>query len=124
MPINNIIRRLSAITEVSSISWLRYVGVLIWLMTAIPMLLLPWLMPERPPASQIAGWWSAAILYLLVLWHPVIARQRASAFWKRVVVMAVLSVEELGVTHFTHYGLCSLIANTIAALHHMAFDIL
>jgi len=116
MPINNIIRRLSAITEVSSISWLRYVGVLIWLMTAIPMLLLPWLMPERPPASQIAGWWSAAILYLLVLWHPVIARQRASAFWKRVVVMAVLSVAALGVTHFTHTGLGSLLAMVAAAL--------
>src|SRR5690625_2724192 len=97
MPINHIIRRLGAITEVSSISWLRYVGVLIWLMTAIPMLLLPWLMPERPPVSQIAGWWSAAFLYLLVLWHPVIARQRASAFWKRVAVMAVLSVAALGV---------------------------
>src|SRR5690625_282850 len=116
MSARSILKKLSAISEVSSISWLRYVGVLIWLMTAIPMLLLPWLMPESPPVSQIAGWWSAAVLYLLVLWHPVIGRQRAAAFWKRVLVMAVLSVAALGVTHFTHTGLGSLLAMVTAAL--------
>jgi len=108
--------RLSALSEIRTIDWLRYVGVMVWLLTALPLILLPWLLPERPSTQAIAGWWSAASLFLLVLWHPVIGQRRAAPFWKRVVVMLVLSISAFGVTHFTHTGLGSLLAMLVAAL--------
>lgn len=108
--------RLSALSEIRTIDWLRYVGVLVWFLTALPLVLLPWLLPERPPTQAIWGWWSAACLFLLVLWHPVIGQRRGAPFWKRVVVMLVLSISAFGVTHFTHTGLGSLLAMLVAAL--------
>jgi signal transduction histidine kinase len=116
MTLQSLVDRLGSLAEIRTIDWLRYVGVLVWLLTAIPLILLPWLLPEKPEPNAIAGWWSAAALFLLVLWHPVIGQQRAAAFWKRVLVMLVLSVSALGVTHFTHSGLGSLLGMMVAAL--------
>lgn len=116
MTLQRLVDRLGSLAEIRTIDWLRYVGVLVWLLTAIPLILLPWLLPERPESSTIVGWWSAAVLFLLVLWHPVIGQQRSAAFWKRVLVMLVLSISALGVTHFTHSGLGSLLGMMVAAL--------
>lgn len=116
MSLKHLLERLGSLSEIRSIDWLRYVGVLIWILTAFPLILLPWLLPEAPPSGEIAGWWSAALLFLLVLWHPVIGRQRTAPFWQRVVVMLVLSISAFGVTHFTHTGLGSLLAMLVAAL--------
>ncbi|NBB93599.1 MAG: sensor histidine kinase [Gammaproteobacteria bacterium] len=116
MSLQQLLERLGALTEIRTIDWLRYVGVLIWFLTAFPLILLPWLLPEKPPTGDIIGWWSAAFLFLLMLWHPIIGRRRAAPFWQRVVVMLVLSISAFGVTHFTHTGLGSLLAMLIAAL--------
>lgn len=116
MTLQRLVDRLGSLAEIRTIDWLRYVGVLVWLLTAIPLILLPWLLPEKPEPNAIAGWWSAAVLFLLVLWHPVIGQQRGAAFWKRVLAMLVLSISALGVTHFTHSGLGSLLGMMVAAL--------
>lgn len=110
------VERLGALSEIRSIDWLRYVGVAIWLLTALPLILLPWLLPQAPQTSDVAGWWSAALMFLLLLWHPVIGRQRSAPFWQRVLVMLFLSISAYGVTYFTHTGLGSLLAMLVAAL--------
>src|SRR5699024_5157398 len=81
------LERLGSLSEIRSIDWLRYVGVLVWFLTALTLLLLPWMLPEAPATGDIVGWWSAALLFMLVLWHPVIGRQRSAPFWKRVLLM-------------------------------------
>lgn len=116
MNLKPLLERLGSLSEIRSIDWLRYVGVLIWLLTALPLIVLPWLLPEKPDTQEVVGWWSAALLFLLVLWHPVIGRQRTAPFWQRVIVMLVLSISAFGVTHFTHTGLGSLLAMLVAAL--------
>lgn len=62
------------------------------------------------------GWWSGAILFLLAMWHPAIPRQRQEAFWKRVVVLLVMSVSAFAVGYFTRSGIGSLLAMLVAAL--------
>ncbi|MDZ7791568.1 MAG: sensor histidine kinase [Xanthomonadales bacterium] len=116
MNLKQMTERLGTLSEIRSIDWLRYVGVLIWLLTAVPLVLLPWLLPEPPSTDDIVGWWSAALLFLLLLWHPVIGRQRTAPFWQRLLVMGILSVSAYGVTYFTHTGLGSLLAMLVAAL--------
>lgn len=116
MSFKRLLEQVGSLSEIRSIDWLRYLGVLIWFLNAIPLVLLPWLLPEEPSSTDIAGWWSAALLFLLVLWHPVIGQQRAAPFWQRIAVMLVLSVSAFGVTHFTHTGLGSLLAMLVAAL--------
>lgn len=116
MSLKRFLERLGSLSEIRSIDWLRYVGLLIWFLTAFPLILLPWLLPEKPPSSDIFGWWSAALLFLLVLWHPIIGRQRKAPFWQRVIVMLILSLSAFAVTHFTHTGLGSLLAMLVAAL--------
>lgn len=116
MSLKQLLERLGSLSEIRSIDWLRYVGVLIWFLTAFPLILLPWLLPEAPAARNIAGWWSAALLFLLLLWHPVIGKQRLAPFWQRVAVMLLLSMSAFGVTYFTDTGLGSLLAMLVAAL--------
>lgn len=116
MSLKQLLDKLGSLSEIRSIDWLRYVGVLIWLLTAIPLTVLPWLLPEAPGTSRVVGWWSAALLFLLVLWHPVIGYRRSAPFWQRIVLMLVLSVSAYAVTHFTHTGLGSLLAMLVAAL--------
>jgi len=116
MNLKQLTERLGTLSEIRSIDWLRYVGALIWLLTAIPLVLLPWLLPEPPATGDIVGWWSAALLFLLLLWHPSIGRQRTAPFWQRLLLMGVLSVSAYGVTYFTNTGLGSLLAMLVAAL--------
>ena len=116
MNLKQLTERLGTLSEIRSIDWLRYVGALIWLLTAIPLVLLPWLLPEPPTTGDIVGWWSAALLFLLLLWHPSIGRQRTAPFWQRLLLMGVLSVSAYGVTYFTNTGLGSLLAMLVAAL--------
>ncbi|RFF28113.1 MULTISPECIES: sensor histidine kinase [unclassified Wenzhouxiangella] len=116
MTLQRLVDRLGSLAEIRTIDWLRYVGVLVWLLTALPLIVLPWLLPETPETGRIVGWWSAALLFLLVLWHPVVGGQRTAPFWKRVTVMLILSISAFGVTHFTHTGLGSLLAMLVAAL--------
>lgn len=108
--------RLSGLSDLQPIDWLRYVGVLIWLLAALPLLLLPWLLSEPVEGYTILGWWSAAVLFLLAMWHPVVAGQRQAAFWKRVAVLLVMSISAFAVSYFTRSGIGSLLAMLVAAL--------
>lgn len=108
--------RIALLAEPRGMDWLRWGGAFIWTLTAIPLLLLPWLLPTTPQPSSIWGWWSAAILFLLMLWHPVIREGRTAPFWQRLMVCLVLSIAALAVTHFTQTGLGSLLAIVVAGL--------
>jgi signal transduction histidine kinase len=116
MNIQSLVDRLGAIGEAHTVDWLRYVGVLVWLLAAIPMALLPWLLEEPPSTIRVAGWWSAALLFLLVLWHPIIRSRRSGPFWKRVAMMLVLSISAFAVSYFTETGLGSLLTMLVSAL--------
>ena len=117
MSVDSILTHLARLTELKPIDWLRYVGLLIWLLVALPLLLLPILSTEEPPpVHRIVGWWAGAVLFLLALWHPLIREQRRSSFWKRVVVLLVMSVSALAVNYFTRTGLGTLLFMTVAAL--------
>ena len=108
--------RLRNLGELKPIDWLRYVGLLIWCLTAIPLAFLPLLMPEAPESHRVIGWWSGAILFLLVWWHPVVPLQRQGSFWKRVLVLLLMSVAAFAVSYFTRSGLGSLLVMLVAAL--------
>jgi len=116
MSVDSILTHLARLTELKPIDWLRYVGLLIWLLVALPLLILPILSTEPPPVHRILGWWAGAVLFLLALWHPLIREQRRSAFWKRIVVLLVMSVSALAVNYFTRTGLGTLLFMTVAAL--------
>lgn len=96
--------------------WLRYLGLLIWLLAAILMALLPWMVKEPPAAGAMVGWWSAAVLFLLAYLHPVMGRQHRSALWQRILVLAVLSVSAFAVSYFTRSGIGSMLVMVVAAL--------
>lgn len=116
MKLDALINRLGNLAELRPIDWLRYVGLLIWLLAAVPLLFMPWLLSEPPETRAVVGWWSGAVLFLLAMWHPAIPRQRQEPFWKRVLVLLVMSVSAFAVSYFTHSGIGSLLAMLIAAL--------
>ncbi|TVQ29943.1 MAG: sensor histidine kinase [Wenzhouxiangella sp.] len=102
--------------ELQPIDWLRYLGLLTWVLAAIVLALLPWLMSEPPTRQAVVGWWSAAILFLLAYWHPAIRDQRRAALWQRILLLAVLSIAAFAVSYFTRSGIGSLLAMVVAAL--------
>lgn len=108
--------RVRHLGETKPSEWLRYVGTLIWVLTALLLLFMPLLMTESPEGHRVIGWWSGAILFLLALWHPVVTAQRQSAFWKRVLVLLVMSLAAFGVSYFTRSAIGSLLAMLVAAL--------
>jgi len=116
MLIEFLARRAHALSEMKPNEWLRYVGTLIWVLTALPLLFMPLLMAESPEGHRVVGWWSGAVLFLLALWHPVVGAQRQSPFWKRVMVLLVLSLAAFAVSYFTRSALGSLLAMLVSAL--------
>jgi signal transduction histidine kinase len=98
------------------VDWLRYFGLLIWLLAAIPLALLPLLTSEPPATQAIVGWWSGAVLFLLALLHPTVRLQRRSALWRRVLVLFIMSVSAFAVSYFTRSGIGSLLAMVVAAM--------
>jgi len=118
MAIEALLERVGKLAELRTIEWLRYVGVMIWLLAALPLLLLPWLWPapEPPSVYRITGWWSAALVFLLALWHPVVRLERAGPFWKRVLVLLIMSAAAISVSYFTGTGIGSLLIMLVAAL--------
>ncbi len=116
MSLEPILTRLGRLSELKPIDWLRYFGLLIWLLVALPLLILPLLSPEPPPLHRIVGWWAGALLFLLALRHPLISKQRRSPFWRRIVLLLVMSVSALAVNYFTRTGLGTLLFMTVAAL--------
>ncbi len=102
--------------ELQPLDWMRYLGLLTWLMAVLVLTLLPWLMSEAPTRQAVVGWWSAAILFLLAYLHPAIRDQRRSALWQRILLLAVLSIAAFAVSYFTRSGIGSLLAMVVAAL--------
>ncbi len=98
------------------LDWLRYFGLLIWLLAAIPLGLLPMLTKEAPTTQAMLGWWSGAALFLIAFWHPVVRLQQRGALWRRVLVLAVMSVAAFAVSYFTRSGIGSLLAMVVAAM--------
>jgi signal transduction histidine kinase len=116
MQLDALLSRIRNIGELKPIEWLRYVGLLIWLLTAIPLLFMPWLMPESPQPHRVIGWWSGGVLFLLALWHPIVPLQRQGPFWKRVLILLVMSIAAFAVSYFTRSAIGSLLAMLVAAL--------
>ena len=116
MQLEPLIDRIRRLGDLKPVEWLRYVGLLIWLLTAVPLLFLPLLMPESPQPHRVIGWWSGAVLFLLALWHPLVPLQRQGPFWKRVLILLVMSIAAFAVSYFTRSAIGSLLAMLVAAL--------
>ena len=114
---DRLLQSLSRLGDLQPVDWLRYMGFLVWILAAVPLLVLPLVATDRVPTStQIFGWWAGAILFLLAFLHPAVRLQRRSAFWKRVLLLAVMSIAAFAVNYFTRSGIGSLLAMVVAAL--------
>lgn len=104
------------ILEWQPVDWLRYFGLLVWVLAVIPLALFPLLTNEPPSREAMIGGWSGAILFLLAFLHPTVRMQWRSPLWRRVTVLLVMSVSAFAVTYFTRSGIGSLMAMVIAAI--------
>ena len=114
---DKLLQSLSRLGDLQPVDWLRYMGFMIWLIAAIPLLVLPLVATERPPSTgAMVGWWSGAVLFLLAFIHPAVRLQRRSSFWLRVALLAVMSIAAFAVNYFSRTGIGSLLAMVVAAL--------
>jgi signal transduction histidine kinase len=104
------------LAELLPVDWLRYFGLLTWVLVVIPLALLPMLTKEEPTTQAIIGWWSGAVLFLLAFLHPTVRLQQKASLWRRVLVLLVMSVAAFAVTYFTRSGIGSLLAMLVAAM--------
>ena len=111
-----LLQSLSRLGELQPVDWLRYMGFMVWLLAAVPLLILPLVALEPPRPGAIAGWWAGAVLFLLAFVHPAVRLQTRSPFWKRVALLLVMSVAAFAVAYFTRSGIGSLLAMVVAAL--------
>ena len=61
--------------EWQPVDWLRYFGLLIWILAAVPLALFPMLTKQPPSTDAMVGWWSGAVLFLLAFLHPCVRLQ-------------------------------------------------
>lgn len=113
---DRLLQSLTRLGELQPVDWLRYMGFLVWLLAAVPLLILPLVASEPPTPGAMVGWWSGAVLFLLAFIHPAVRLQRRSPFWLRVALLAVMSVSAFAVNYFTRSGIGSLLAMVVAAL--------
>ncbi len=114
--IDRLLQSLSRLGELQPVDWLRYMGFLVWLLAAVPLLILPLVASEPPTIGAMVGWWSGAVLFLLAFLHPAVRLQQRSSFWLRVALLAVMSISAFAVNYFTRSGIGSLLAMVVAAL--------
>ncbi len=105
-----------SLTDIRPVDWLRYFGVVIWVLVCIPLALLPLLTSDTHGTGAIVGWWSSAILFLLALLHPTLRLQMRSPLWRRVAVLLVMSLAAFSVSYFTRSGMGVLLAMVVAAM--------
>lgn len=98
------------------VDWLRYLGLIVWVLAAIALAIFPRLLPEPPEASAVVGWWSAAVLFLLAFIHPAIRQQQRSPLWLRIVLLSVLSVSALAINYFTQSTLGIILVMVVAGV--------
>ncbi len=104
------------ILEWQPVDWLRYFGLLVWVLAVIPLALFPFLTSEPPSNQAMTGWWSGAVLFLLAFLHPTVRLQWRAPLWRRIAVLIVMSVSAFAVSYFTRSGIGSLLAMVIAAI--------
>ncbi len=104
------------LADIRPVDWLRYYGVLIWVLVCIPLALLPVLTEGTFGTGAIVGWWSSAILFLLALLHPTLRLQMRSPLWRRVAVLLVMSLAVISISYFTRSGIGVLLAMVVAAM--------
>jgi len=104
------------VLDLQPVDWLRYFGLLVWILAIIPLALFPLLTSEPPTTRDMTGWWSGAILFLLAFLHPTVRLQWRSPLWRRITVLLVMSVSAFAVSYFTRTGIGSLLAMVVAAI--------
>lgn len=113
---DKLLQSLSRLGELQPVDWLRYMGFMVWMLVAIILLVVPMVASEQPPTYRIVGWWTGAVLFLIAFLHPAVRLQLRSAFWQRVLLLAVMSIAAFAINYFTRFGLGSLLAMVVAAL--------
>ncbi len=113
---DKLLQSLSRLGELQPVDWLRYMGFMVWLLVAIMLLVIPLASPEPPATYRVVGWWAGAAMFLMAFLHPAVRLQLRSAFWQRVLLLAVMSLAAFAVNYFTRFGLGSLLAMVVAAL--------
>ncbi|MGY6553806.1 MAG: histidine kinase [Wenzhouxiangella sp.] len=113
---DKLLQSLSRLGELQPVDWLRYMGFMVWVLVAIILLVIPLVAGEATPTYRVVGWWAGAVLFLIAFIHPAVRLQLKSAFWQRVLLLAVMSVAAFAVNYFTRFGLGSLLAMVVAAL--------
>lgn len=113
---DKLLQSLSRLAELQPVDWLRYMGFMVWVLVAIILLVIPLVATEQPATYRIVGWWSGAALFLVAFLHPAVRLQLRSAFWQRVLLLAVMSLAAFAINYFTRFGLGSLLAMVVAAL--------
>jgi len=96
--------------------WLRYGGVLLWVLVAVPLLISPGLAEEPPRLLDVIGWWSAALLFLLAFWLQVRRLPARDAIWKRVVYLVTMSLAAVAVSFFSEGAAVAFLGIIIASL--------
>ena len=104
------------LADIRPVDWLRYFGILVWVLVCIPLALLPLLTSEPYDTVAVVGWWSSAILFLLALLHPTLRLQMRSPLWRRVAVLLVMSLAAFSVSYFTRSGMGVLLAVVVTAM--------
>lgn len=103
--------------EYRATDWLRYGGLLTWLLAVIPLVFVPTIMDEHPPSrGEIFAYWSAAILFIGAYWLSVHRLPGRGPFWQRVLSLVVMSLAALTVSYFSRTGIGGLLCIIIAGL--------
>ena len=98
-------------------NWLRYAGLATWLLVALILLMFPLLPREEPIAiHKIAGWWSAAILFILAFLHPAAHLQHLAPLWKRLVALAVMTLSVFAISYFTRSAIGVILSTVVAGV--------
>lgn len=94
---------------------LRYFGLLIWLLAALLLLLLPLLGDGQFQGLSLLAGWSAALLFVVLLWHPVFRSSKSASLLARGLCLGLLSLSAFAVSYFSASGIGSLLAMVVAA---------
>ncbi|MEM1081693.1 MAG: sensor histidine kinase [Pseudomonadota bacterium] len=88
-----------------------------WLLVAMTLLLVQLIPREEPiPLSQIIGWWSAAVLFILAFLHPAAHLQHLSPLWQRLIAITVMTLSVFAITYFSRTALGVILSTVVAGV--------
>ncbi len=90
--------------ELRPADWLKYGGLLTWVLAVTPLVFLPWVSDTPPSTPAMVGYWSAAVLFLLAFWHPVVRSQQLSGLLLRTLIMGLMTGAAFAVSYFSSTG--------------------